>query len=526
MDNEILKFCLEKGCLLDKEILELLSQIDDIELAKELVNKFHLVLNEKFLTKTLFSKNMNKIKHVFEDYESDKYKKTIERLCINLGFNLEVTKERIEKREDKKEVKKPTENNLRISRLSSFDEKKITVEDFVKYFRTRFNSMKNLLQERGELNNLISINKLSSNKLSSIIGIVFSKRITKNKNILIEIEDLTGKIPVLVTQNKPEIFEKAKEIILDEVIAIRGAPSGTSEVFFANDIFFPDSRLFEKKKSKIDESIAFISDIHVGSNKFLENNFLNFIKWLNGDMGDEQQKKEALKIKFLFIVGDSVDGVGIFPGQENLLSIKDIKEQYVKLSELLKLIRKDIKIVICPGQHDAVRVAEPQPVIDPFFGEALYSLPNLYFATNPSTIEILSGDELFNILIYHGASMHSFIEQIDELRFKGGYNHPAQIVKYLLKKRHLAPTHSAVTYIPYAHEDFLMIEKVPDVIVTGDLHRPELETYNEVQIICSSCWQSITPFEEKVGHIPDPCKVPLLNLKTRQIKILDFSDAE
>jgi DNA polymerase II small subunit/DNA polymerase delta subunit B len=45
-------------------------------------------------------------------------------------------------------------------------------------------------------------------------------------------------------------------------------------------------------------------------------------------------------------------------------------------------------------------------------------------------------------------------------------------------------------------------------------------------ILCSSCWQSITPFEEKVGNQPDPCKVPVVNLQTGAIKILDFTEDE
>ena len=36
----------------------------------------------------------------------------------------------------------------------------------------------------------------------------------------------------------------------------------------------------------------------------------------------------------------------------------------------------------------------------------------------------------------------------------------------------------------------------------------------------------MTAFEEKVGNDPDPGKVPMFNLKTREIKILDFSDGE
>jgi DNA polymerase II small subunit/DNA polymerase delta subunit B len=94
----------------------------------------------------------------------------------------------------------------------------------------------------------------------------------------------------------------------------------------------------------------------------------------------------------------------------------------------------------------------------------------------------------------------------------------------MLKRRHLAPLHSFVTYVPTERKDHLAINDVPDIITTADFHKPDIDIYNNILIICSSCWQSITPFEEKVGNNPDPCKVPILNLKTREIKIMDFSD--
>ena len=46
----------------------------------------------------------------------------------------------------------------------------------------------------------------------SIIAIVSNKSITKNKNIILEVEDLTGKIKLLINQNKVAIFEKGKEM--------------------------------------------------------------------------------------------------------------------------------------------------------------------------------------------------------------------------------------------------------------------------------------------------------------------------
>ena len=70
--------------------------------------------------------------------------------------------------------------------------------------------------------------------------------------------------------------------------------------------------------------------------------------------------------------------------------------------------------------------------------------------------------------------------------------------------------------------DSMLIKEIPDVITTGDMHKSDIEKYNGVLIISNSCWQTQTAFEEKVGNQPDLCKVPVLNLKTGQIKILDF----
>jgi DNA polymerase II small subunit len=129
-------------------------------------------------------------------------------------------------------------------------------------------------------------------------------------------------------------------------------------------------------------------------------------------------------------------------------------------------------------------------------------------------------------LQYHGASFHSIVDEIEDIRMNYGHNSPTRIAKELLKRRHLAPTHGSVVYIPNEKEDQLVISQVPDILASGDLHRPDIGSYNNVILIASSCWQSITPFEEKVGNHPDPCKVPLFNLKSREIKILDFSDSK
>jgi DNA polymerase II small subunit len=291
---------------------------------------------------------------------------------------------------------------------------------------------------------------------------------------------------------------------------------------FANEVYYPEASISEKRKSNSDVWVAFISDLHAGSTMFLEKNLLKFIKWLNGKEGDSLQREIAKKVKYLFVVGDTIDGVNHNPGQEPYLNIKTTLGQYEKVEEMLRLIRKDLEIILCPGQHDAVWVGEPQPIIGENFAPGLHDMENVTLVPNPTLVEL---EENFKVLMYHGASINYFIEEIPEIRTKYKHNAPTKVVKEMLKRRHLAPLHSSADYIP-CEEDSLVIDDAPDIIVTGDQHRSEVSMFNNILLVASSCWQSITPFEEKGGNNPEPCRVPLFNLKTREIKILDFSDPE
>ncbi len=232
------------------------------------------------------------------------------------------------------------------------------------------------------------------------------------------------------------------------------------------------------------------------------------------------------KVKYIFFSGDNVDGIGIFPGQEALLNLKSMKEQYELLASYLNKIPKGVTMFMCPGQHDAARVAEPQPAVSKRYAPQLYDIENLVLVTNPCLIKLLEGNKEFKILMYHGASMHSFINEIKELRELKAHKCPAKAVRHMLKRRHLAPSHGDVVYIPNWEKDPLVIHEVPDVLCTGEVHRLDIETYNGSLIITGSCWQGKTEFEEKIGNEPDPCKVPVMNLKTRELKIYDFSDEE
>ena len=115
--------------------------------------------------------------------------------------------------------------------------KKREPQDFVDYFNARYRAIEKILKQRQELRNLVSINKLLNKKQKeeiSIIGIVNSKQSTKNGNIMLVLEDLTGMKKVIVNKNKPALFREAKDIVLDEVIGVVGVNVET--VIFANNI--------------------------------------------------------------------------------------------------------------------------------------------------------------------------------------------------------------------------------------------------------------------------------------------------
>ncbi|MFA5071441.1 MAG: metallophosphoesterase [Candidatus Pacearchaeota archaeon] len=513
--SEILRFCLEKGFLLDNEVLGLFNETSDVESVKLIIERIKETTNQRIITKNLFNQNKEKVSQILMTLPKEN-QQNLEKLKIKLGLSIEISKE--------VSHQIPEENfSGQVKVLSTIlnNTKKIEVQDFVKYFRSRISEFKKILLGNASLKNPVSINKLSSARQNvSIIGIVSDKSVTKNKNIIFEVEDITGKIKILVNQNNKELYDKANEVCLDSVLGFNGI--GNNEIIFANDIIFPEANLPERKKSPVDESAVFISDLHVGSKLFLEKSFDRFFDYLNGKSANSE---EAKKIKYLFLVGDVIAGVGNYPSQEKDLAIKDIEEQFIFLSEKLNSLRKDINIIISPGNHDGVRLMEPQPIYPERYAWSLHDLKNVILTGNPATVNIGSTKDFsgIDVLTYHGFSYPYYANTIPSLISADSMKAPDKIMAYLLKNRHLAPAHASNQYYP-SEDDHLMIKKIPDVFVSGHTHKSAVSYYNNTLLVSGSSWEGKTAYEEKLGAEPDFCKVPMFNLKTRAIKILDFEE--
>ncbi len=428
--------------------------------------------------------------------------------------------------EDLKQIFFSAPGRLEIVRSYKEEARKRTAEDFTAHFNARYGKLKEILQKKQELQDAMSIKRVASKSEREkvcIIGMIYEKSLTKNKNIMFTLEDPTGQINVVVSKNKPDVFKMAEDCVRDEVIGLAGV-SGKN-IIFADSIVYPEiPATNELKKGPAEEYAVFTGDQHIGSRHFLHESFGNFIKWINQELGSDEQREIAKKVKYVFLVGDLVDGIGIYPTQYNDLEIKDIEDQYSKLIEAIKQIPNHISIIICAGNHDALRLIEPQPPLYSDYAKGLFEMPNVYMVSNPAVVNMGASENFkgFNVLLYHGASFHFYSENVESIRAQGGVKRADLIMKFLLQRRHLAPEHTSATYVPIPDSDPLLIDIVPDFFVTGHIHRSMVSSYRNITMLNCSCWIGMTDFQEKVGLIPEPARAIAVNLQTRETKVMRF----
>jgi DNA polymerase II small subunit len=96
-------------------------------------------------------------------------------------------------------------------------------------------------------------------------------------------------------------------------------------------------------------------------------------------------------------------------------------------------------------------------------------------------------------------------------------------MKILIKTRHLAPIYGNKTPIAPEVKDYLTINSVPDIFHMGHVHVIGCENYRGTFLINSGAWQGQTAFQRKMGLVPQPGIVPVINLKTLHLTTIDFN---
>lgn len=385
--------------------------------------------------------------------------------------------------------------------------------DFVQYFKHRHSLLGDMLRKRISARPIESLKRrnMDTREPLSVIGMVLDIRTTAKGHKLIEVEDTTGTIAVLIHKEKDkELFDKSKSILLDEVIGVTGTLSSDGNLMFANAVIRPDipnnyraafDGLSVPAGGKPGGKAVFISDIHVGSKTFLEDAWLKFADWLGDD------------IDYLVIAGDVVDGIGVFPNQDKELAILDIYEQYERAAAYLNAVPKHIKIIISPGNHDAVRQAEPQPRFPEKITRMFRS--DIAFVGNPSMVEIGG----VKVLIYHGRSMDDIIASIPGL----SYSEPSKPMTEMLRMRHLSPIYGGRVSIAPEKQDHFVIDPIPDILHCGHVHTVGVSRYKNVLTINSGTWQSQTEFQKRMNLQPMPARATVVNLASMEHRIMEFN---
>jgi len=530
LNEQAVKELTKKGCMVDREAAEQLTE-QDVEAILDL-DTTPMYISEKMLSQ---------IRKQRENNDNDNHH------SVSSGKTKQIVKTKQEEKKERKDLDDNKNNITDNGNTSDYDygetsskfakdktvqirdernknklETKVEVLDhqeikkeekdipeFLQYYNDRYEKMKKILTRRRELKSATTINRLERKDEgddATTIGMVNDKYSTRNGKYIVEIEDNTGSFKLLVDERE------GSRIVQDEVIGVIGSMGG--DIIYADKIVWPDLPIPQGKNTTKDEVYAaYISDLHIGSEDTLTKRLNRFAQWLSS--------KQAEKIGYLVITGDMVEGAGIYPGQDEELVETDIYKQYQMFEEWFEKIPEHIQVIVGPGNHDIVRLAEPQPKIPEKALSNIKDYNNLHLVQNPQMVRLhaIRSKGIKN-LMYHGYSFDGHTDQLQELR-EGGYENPEKVMIDLLKRRHLGPTYGTNLVSP-EETDRLVIEQKPDIFVAGHFHSHANSTYKGVNVICSSTFQGQTDFQKRVGHEPDPGKVTLVNFKTRNTKVKQF----
>jgi DNA polymerase II small subunit len=223
----------------------------------------------------------------------------------------------------------------------------------------------------------------------------------------------------------------------------------------------------------------------------------------------------AGQVKYVIIAGDVVDGIGVYPNQIRELAIKDINKQYRLAAGYFEQIPDYIEVIVTPGNHDSPRKVLPQPAISNEMLKSSQDSRDIRSLGSPCLISV-HGVE---VLVYHGRSiddLNSTIAGLDN-------DHPERAMKLLLQCRHLAPVYGGKTLLSPEDRDSLVIERIPDIFHAGHIHALGYTNYRGILIVNSGGWQEQTDYMKKLGFMPTPSKVPVVNLQTLELTTIAFN---
>ncbi len=384
-------------------------------------------------------------------------------------------------------------------------------DEFKQYFMDRYGRLKAILGERMSFQTVMDARRLRKEQEATLALMLLEKRETE-KALMIEAEDETGIIRLVVPRRAQKTYEEAARILPDSVFAAK--VRRMDNIYIAQEIHLPDIPLTRDNSEGPDLNLCLISDLHVGSKKFRKDLFESFLDWIN-----RGRDGEVRRIRYLLIAGDLVDGIGIFPGQRWELEETSVKRQLEQAAELLSEIPGHIKVIFSTGNHEPVEKALPQPPLQGEHREVILRRREVILVGNPARIEI--GGR--TILVYHGQGLDDIIQALPDVSYNTLQEDAGKLLRTLLQHRHLSPVYGENTPILPLPRDYLVIEEPPHILHTGHIHVAHAENYRGVRLINTGAWQEQTSYQKSVGLQPTVGTMALVSLRTLEVKLRKFT---
>ncbi|MFX0211342.1 MAG: metallophosphoesterase [Candidatus Hodarchaeota archaeon] len=486
--TELIKFFLEYGFNISQDALEYaLDRITEKKISEEFFKK-----NITRVPNDITVINLEIMKKFLESYDEP-----IKTISTSNQLKSEINAVKID---DK--IVKPSMDNFDLQRTPpnliiqlDIPEKTIQkpeVEAFRKLFQNRFNKLSSILKEQlGKLDTLLkrnlSINEVPNNRSGIIIGMVQDTRVLHTNRFVIQLEDPENEITTnCVMVQDSTSFPEYRNIIRDTVIGISGVlpknyREGPITAFWGKDIIRPSFPPIEFKPTQKNHKILFLADFHYGSKYFTRSIYAKLIKFLTLNNVKPSIKNLFSQIDTIIIIGDLIDGIGRFSNQKDEILFHSLRAQYSGLAKLLAEIPSNVEIIIIPGEHDATQVALPQPAIDKEIAKDLLALPNVKSHGNPLRLLI---DEI-KLLVFHGQGNDTLFRK----NVKSELFNPILGMQNILEYRHISPEYgSSIPLAPF-YKDYLVINEVPNVFVTGHFHKAKYQEYKGVKLISCGTFQ-------------------------------------
>src|SRR5437879_10635624 len=187
------------------------------------------------------------------------------------------------------------------------------LDDFLRYFRSRFEKMSALFRQRIDTRSAGTISDAlagGTNGRGRFVCMVVEKREKANR-IFLTVDDYDDEATVLVGDSNPSVWQTARRISRDQVLFLETRKS-SGKLLVAENIVLPE--IPDHKPGLASEEVysVLITDVHGGRMVRMEAAFGRVLRCWTGGVGGQEQRHIAGPGKYVLIGGDLVDGIGVY----------------------------------------------------------------------------------------------------------------------------------------------------------------------------------------------------------------------